>query len=226
MSRRARYTPLGDDVPGVNVGVGVDENEGEREDGRVRVARAGLPSPLTPPLPPAALAADGAAGHPSLRRRTAWGARAGPGAPPGGGGGWGGGGGGGYPRAPGGVPPLPTPRTVAPPCFLARPGLFRERRRAGSPLLSASGGRALTLSFPRPPRPQPWDPRFDDKDIRPFPYREVVQAVLLLGMGTLFIVIALLQHHGHVGSKPGQVRALGRVRARSLPSAPSAPPRL
>ena len=91
MSRRARYTPLGDDVPGVNVGVGLDENEGEREDGRVRVARAGLPSPLTPPLPPAALAADGAAGHPSLRRRTAWGARAGPGTPPGGGGGGGGG---------------------------------------------------------------------------------------------------------------------------------------
>ena len=135
-------------------------------------------------------------------------------------------GGGGCPRAPGGAPPLPTPRTAAPPCFLARPGLFRERRRAGSPLLSASGRRALTLSFPRPPRPQPWDPRFDDKDIRPFPYREVVQAVLLLGMGTLFIVIALLQHHGHVGSKPGQVRALGRVRARPLPSAPSPPCRV
>jgi hypothetical protein len=52
---------------------------------------------------------------------------------------------------------------------------------------------------------RPWDPRFDDKDFRPFPYREVVQAILLLGMGTLFIVIALLQHHGHVGSKPGQI---------------------
>ena len=52
MSRRARYTPLGDDVPGaINVGVGLDENEGEREDGRVRAARAGLPSPPLPSPP-------------------------------------------------------------------------------------------------------------------------------------------------------------------------------
>ena len=42
MSRRARYAPLGDDVPGTNVGVGMDESE--QEDGRVRA----------PPLPSSA----------------------------------------------------------------------------------------------------------------------------------------------------------------------------